>query len=77
MVACGREVWQLWQLWKVWAIATLCKANSLALQGNFKISLAHSQGNFKISRTHFQNSSKAISSLALYHVCTLENDICS
>jgi hypothetical protein len=59
------------------AIATLCRAISLALQGNFKISHTHLQGNFKISRTHFQNPCKAISSLAIYHIYTLENNICS
>jgi hypothetical protein len=57
--------------------ATLSRAISLALQGNFKISHAHFQGNFKISRIHFQNHCKAISSLALYPIYTLENNICS
>jgi hypothetical protein len=51
-----RDVWQLWQLWQILAIATLCRAISSALQGNFKISLAHLQSNFKISCAHFQKS---------------------
>jgi polyisoprenoid-binding protein YceI len=37
------------------AIATLCRAISSALQGNFKIARAHLQRNFKISRAYFQN----------------------
>jgi hypothetical protein len=37
------------------AIATLCRAISSALQGNFKISHAYLQGNFKISYAYFQN----------------------
>jgi hypothetical protein len=37
------------------AIATLFRAISSALQGNFKISHAHLQGNFKNSRTYFHN----------------------
>jgi hypothetical protein len=44
----SRDVWQLWQLWQILAIAKLCRAISLALQGNFEISCAHLQGNFKI-----------------------------
>jgi hypothetical protein len=59
------------------AIATLCRAISSALQGNFKISRAHLQGNFKIERALLKNPCKAILSLALYHICTLENNICS
>jgi hypothetical protein len=64
----SRDVWQFWQLWQILAIATLCRAISLALQSNFKISRAHLQGNFKISCKHFQNPCTAISSL----VYTLE-----
>jgi hypothetical protein len=37
------------------AIATLCRAISLALQGNFKTSRANLHGNFKISLAPFQN----------------------
>jgi hypothetical protein len=73
----SRDVWQLWQLWQILAIATLCRAISFALQGNFKISRIHLQGDFKISRTHFQNPCKAISSFALYHIYSLEKNICS
>jgi hypothetical protein len=59
------------------AIATLCSAISLALQGNFKFLCAHLQGNFQISRAHFQSRRRAISNLVLYHICILEKNICS
>jgi hypothetical protein len=55
----------------------ILQGNYLSSAGQFQNFMRTFEGIFKISRAHFKNPCKTISSLTLYHICTLENIICS